>query len=51
LSFTPASGSLALFLNVLQAPGTDYTLATATITFAKAPKATDAGWFSATYTH
>lgn len=51
LSFTPIAGSLTLFLNIVQCEGTDFTIATNTITFTVAPKARDAGWFQARYQH
>ncbi len=50
LSNTPTADSLTLFVNILQAEGTDYTLSGATITFTVAPEAADAGWFIAQYT-
>jgi hypothetical protein len=41
LSFTPITGSLNLFLNIIQIASVDYTLSGNTITFTVAPKATD----------
>jgi hypothetical protein len=50
LSFTPATGSLLLFLNgAEQLPTTDYTITGAAITFTVAPKSTDL--MIAWYTH
>jgi hypothetical protein len=51
LSFTPTAGSLTLVLNIPQVEGTDFTIATNTITYTVAPKATDAGWHQARYQH
>jgi hypothetical protein len=51
LAHTPTAGSLEVFLNVMQSLTADYTLSGATITFVTAPKASDAGWFFAEYTH
>jgi hypothetical protein len=51
LSQTPLAGTLTLLVNIPQVSGTDYTLAGTTITFTNAPKAADAGWFTAIYSY
>jgi hypothetical protein len=51
LSFTPTASSLALILNIPQVKDTDFTIATNTITYTVAPKASDAGWHKAQYQH